>query len=332
IIAGNQGVCFRKVLANELGARRAFDDLNVVRLLKEAHREFGEVIESSPRTKFVRENLPKAHALIARDDVELSREIIEMAEHLRVIARVGAGLTGIDIDAATERGVLVMNTPGTTAIAAGELTVMLMLAMSRKLPVVHNSIKEGWWLLDRKRQLGTQLYGKTLGIVGLGRVGRVVASRCAAFGMDVLAYDPYVAEEQVADLRVTLVSLNELLARADYVSLHIPLTEDTNGLFDTERIAQMKPGARIVNVSAGKVWDETAVAEALNSGQLSAAAVDTFEQEPPYSSPLVGLDNVVHTPHIGDNTVEATQDISIQIVQQTLDALRGVDYRNTSKG
>jgi D-3-phosphoglycerate dehydrogenase len=288
-----------------------------------------EVIKTSPRTKFVRENLPKAHALIARDDVELSREVIELGENLRVIARVGAGVNNIDIDAATERGILVMNTPGSTAIAAGELTLTLMLAMSRRLPEVHNGIKDGWWLLDRKRQAGTQLYGKTLGIVGLGRVGRVVASRCVAFGMDVIAYDPYIAEEQVEDLRVTLVSLKELLARSDYVSIHIPLTEATESMFDAEQIAQMKRGARLINISAGKIWDEAAVAEALNSGQLAGAAADTFEQEPPYNSPLVGLDNMIHTPHIGDNTVEAMQDIAIQVAQQTIDALRGTDYRNT---
>jgi D-3-phosphoglycerate dehydrogenase / 2-oxoglutarate reductase len=298
-----------------------------LKLLEEA--EDVEIITTSPRSKFVRENLPKAHALIARDDVELNREIIELGENLRVIARVGAGLTGIDIDAATERGVLVMNTPGTTATAAGELTMLLMLAMSRKLPTVHNNIKAGWWLLDRKQQAGTQIYGKTLGLVGMGRVGRVVATRATAFGMDVLAYDPYVTEEQVSDLRVTLVSLNELLARSDYVSIHVPLTETTRDMFDADLIGTMKRGARIVNTSAGHIWDEGAVADALKSGHLSAVGVDTFAQEPPYNSPLVGLDNVVHTPHIADNTVEATQDISIQIVQQTLDALRGTDYRNT---
>jgi D-3-phosphoglycerate dehydrogenase len=297
-----------------------------LKLLQEA--EDVELIETSPRTKFVRETLPKADAIIARDDVELSREILELAPNLRVIGRVGAGLAKIDIDAATERGVLVMNTPGTTSIAAAELTVMLMLAMSRRLPVVHNSMKEGWWLLDRKRQIGTQLYGKTLGIIGLGRVGREVAMRAAALGMDVLAHDPYIAEEQVEDLRVILVSLKELLARSDYITIHVPLTADTENLFDAECIAQMKPGAKLVNIAAGRIWDESAVAEALKSGQLSAAAADAFEQEPPYNSPLVGLDNIVHTPHISDNTVEATQDISIQIVQQVLDALRGEDYRN----
>lgn len=297
-----------------------------LKLLKEA--EDIELVETSPRSKFVREHIQDAHALIARDDVELTREMLSLAKNLRVIGRVGTSLNGIDIDAATEQGILVMNTPGSTAIAVAELTLLLMLASSRRLPVVHSSIKEGWWLLDRKRQIGTQLYGKTLGIIGVGRVGKEVAKRAAMFGMDVLGFDPYIADNQTEDLRITLVNMKELLARSDYVSLHVPLTQETEHLFNAERIAQMKKGARLVNMSAGKIWDEAAVADALKAGQLSGAATDVFEQEPPYSSPLVGLDNVVHTPHIGDNTQEATQDISIQIVQQVLDALRGHDYRN----
>lgn len=287
-----------------------------------------ELVETSPRTKFVRDNIRQAHAIIAREDLELSREIITLGENLRVIGRMSAGLNGVDVDTATERGVIVTHTPGTTAIAVSEHTLMLMLALSRKLPVVHASMKDGWWLLDRNRQAGTQLYGKTLGVVGLGRVGRLVAQRASAFGMDVLSNDPYIAEEQISDLRVTLVSMKELLARSDYVSIHVPANANTEHMFNADTIAQMKPGARLINVSAGSVWDEKAVAEALTSGQLSGAATDVFEQEPPYSSPLVGMDNVVHTPHISDNTLEATQDISIQIVQQVLDALRGSDYRN----
>ena len=287
-----------------------------------------ELIQTPPRTKFVRETIRNAHAIIARDDVDLSREIIELSNDLRVIGRVGTGLNGIDIDAATERGVIVMHTPGSTAVAAAEHTVLLMLAVCRRLPVVHNSIKEGWWLLDRSQQRGTQLYGKTLGIIGLGRVGREVARRSAAFGMDVLAHDPYIAEEQINDLRVTLVSQKELLARSDMISLHVPFSPATESLFDADMIAQTKPGVRLINAANGRIWDENAVADALKAGHVAGIGVDVFAQEPPYSSPLIGLDNVVHTPHIGDNTAEATQDISIQIVQQVLDALRGTDYRN----
>jgi D-3-phosphoglycerate dehydrogenase len=282
----------------------------------------------TPKPGAVRTGLKLAHAIIARDDVHLDAEALEHAPCLKVIGRVGASLSGIDIDAATGRGIMVMNTPGTSAIAAGEHTITLMLALSRRLITAHNSLKEGWWLLDRKRQAGTQLYGKTLGLIGLGRVGRIVAARCLAFGMTVLAYDPYLAEEQVADERITLVGLNELLENSDFVSIHVPATDETRGLLNKALIAQIKPGARLINTAHGSVFDEAAAAEALKEGKIAGIAVDVYPEEPPYNSPLVGLDNVIHTPHIGDNTVEAMQDLSIQIVQQVIDALRGTDFRN----
>ena len=276
----------------------------------------------------VREKLASAHALIARDDVILDRALLDCAPSLRVIGRVGASLSGIDLETATSRGIIVMNTPGVNAIAAGELAVLLMLALSRSLIEVHNSLKSGFWLLDRKRQAGTQLSGKTLGLIGLGRVGNIVAQRCLSFGMSILAYDPYIGEEQIDDKRIALVGLGELLRRSDYVSIHVPATRETRGLFDETLIRQMKTGARLINTSHGSILDEAAVAAALKDGKLAGVAVDVYAEEPPYNSPLIGLDNVVHTPHVGDNTIEATQDLSLLIVTQVLDALRGEDYRN----
>jgi D-3-phosphoglycerate dehydrogenase len=282
----------------------------------------------TPALPQVREGLKTAHALIARDDIHIDAALLAEAANLRVIGRVGAGLGNVDIEAATNRGIIVMNTPGVNAIAAGEHTIALMLALSRRLVVAHNSLREGWWLLDRKRQAGVQLYKKTLGIIGLGRVGRVVASRCLAFGMTVLAFDPYLTEDRLDDDRILLVSLRELLSRSDFVSVHIPATPETRGMIDASFIGQMKPGARLINTSHGSIYDENAVAQALKDGHLAGAAVDVYREEPPYNSPLIGLENVIHTPHIGDNTVEATQDVSIKIVRQVLDALRGEDYRN----
>lgn len=282
----------------------------------------------SPKTKTVRESIKTAHALIARDDVLIDTELLDLAPILKVIGRVSAGLNGIDIEAATSRGVVVTNTPGISAVAAGEHTLALMLALSRRLVITHNSLKEGWWLLDRKRQAGTQLLGKTLGIIGLGRVGRVVAQRCMAFGMTVLAYDPYLPEDQVGDERVFLVGLRELLQRSDFVSIHVPATRETRGMVDETLIRQMKPGARLINTAFGGVLDETAVAQAIKDGHLGGLALDVYNEEPPYNSPLIGMDNVIHTPHVAENTVEATQDLSLQIVQQVLGALRGTDYRN----
>ncbi|MBE2266838.1 MAG: phosphoglycerate dehydrogenase [Anaerolinea sp.] len=276
----------------------------------------------------LRDGLKRADALIARDDVAIDRPLLEGAPKLKVIGRVGANLGGIDIEAATGRGIIVMNTPGVNAIAAGEHAIMLMLALSRKVIGAHTSLKEGFWLLDRKRQAGTQLFGKTLGIVGLGRVGQIVAARCLAFGMTVLAYDPYITEDEVADKRVTLVGLRELVSRSDFITIHVSATGETRGMINEALIRQMKPGARIINTAHGSVIDEGALAAALKDGRLAGAALDVYAEEPPYNSPLIGMDNVIHTPHIGDNTVEAAQDLSIQIVTQVMDALNGDDYRN----
>lgn len=282
----------------------------------------------TPHLPAVREALPDVHAIIAREDILLDRALLDKAPSLRVIGRVGASLSGIDLEAATERGIVVMHTPSSSAIAAGEHTMTLMLALSRKLVVVHDSLKEGWWLLDRKRQAGTQLFGKTIGLLGLGRVGQVVAQRCLAFGMTVLAYDPYITEEQLNDDRVLLVGQRELLQRSDFISIHVPVTNETRGMVNAALIEQMKPGVRLLNTSHGTIWDENTVAQALKDGHLAGVGVDVYPEEPPYNSPLIGLDNVIHTPHIADNTQEAMQDLSAQIVQQVVDALHGVDYRN----
>ncbi len=282
----------------------------------------------TPTLPALRPALKTAHALICRDEVPLDAALLSEAPHLKVIGRVGAGTAGIDIEAATKQGIMVMNTPGTSAIAAGEHTVMLMLALARKVVSAHTSLKEGWWLLDRKRQAGTQLYGKTLGIIGLGRVGKIVAQRCLAFGMSVLAFDPYISEEQVGDQRIQLVGLRTLLQQSDFVSLHVPPTRETANMVNADFLRLMQPGARLINTAQGVLVDEQALAAALKEGMLAGAAVDVYREEPPYNSPLVGLDNVIHTPHIAENTVEAAQDLSIQIVQQVLDALRDVDYRN----
>lgn len=287
-----------------------------------------DVVVVAPRLRAVQEALADAHALIARDDVQIDAALIDAAPQLKVIGRVGAGLSGIDIPAASTRGIVVTNTPGTSAIAAAEHALALMLGLSRHLVALHNSLKEGYWLLDRKRQAGHQLAGKTLGILGLGRVGRVVAQRCLAFGMTVLAFDPYLADEQVEDKRVQLVGLGELLTRSDIVTLHLPATSETRGIVDETFIKRMKPGAKLINTAFGGVMDEAAVAAALKDGHLGGLGIDVYAEEPPYNSPLIGIEHVLHTPHVAENTVEAAQDLSIQIVGQVVDALHGQNYRN----
>lgn len=282
----------------------------------------------TPTLAALRAGLQDAHALIARDEIDIDRALIAAAPRLQVIARVGTTLSGIDIEAATARGIVVMNTPGTSAIAHAEHTLALMLALSRRLISAHNSLKDGCWPLDRTRQAGTQLHGKTAGIIGLGRVGSIVAQRCLAFGMTVLAADPYISGEQTGDKRIMLVGLRELLQRSDYITLHAPVTAETRGMLNAARIAQIKAGARIVNIAHSGLWDEDAIAQAVSVGSLAGAAVDVYAEEPPGNCPLIGLENVIHTPRSSDNTVEAAQDLSTQIVQQVLDALRGTDYRN----
>ncbi|MFW5709677.1 MAG: phosphoglycerate dehydrogenase, partial [Chloroflexota bacterium] len=283
---------------------------------------------SAPSAQALRSSIKNAHAVICRDDIFIDAELLSHAPDLRVIGHPSAGLGGVDIETATARGVLVMNTPGVSAIAAAEHTVALMLALSRRLVEAHNSMKAGYWLLDRRQQAGNQLNGKVLGLIGMGRVGRLVAQTALAFDMTVLAFDPYLSEDQVGDQRVQLLGLRELLSRSDYVSIHVPETRETRNLMSSDRIQQMKPGARLINTAFGAAIDEEAAADALKSGHLSGIAVDVYTDEPPYNSPLVGLDGVIHTPHIGDNTVEAKQDLSIQIVKQVVDALRDIDYRN----
>ena len=281
-----------------------------------------------PKTASVRAALAEAAAIITRSDFRLDAPLLAHAPKLRLIARMSAGLTGIDIDCATERGILVMNAPGVSAVSAAEHTLTLMLALNRNLPAVHESLREGWWLFDRAQQVGVQLHGKTIGIVGLGRVGQRVAQLCLALGMTVLAYDPYIAEERVNEARIQLVSLRELLAAADYVSMHVPATKETEDFFDADSLRQMKRGARFINTAHGGIIKESLLAEALLDGHLGGAALDVWNEEPPFNSPLIGMDKVIHTPHIGDNTAEARQDLSLQIVRQVIDALNDRDYRN----
>ncbi|MCL4249662.1 MAG: phosphoglycerate dehydrogenase [Anaerolineae bacterium] len=282
----------------------------------------------APNSPTLREKIKTAHAIISRDDVTIDAGLLDIAKNLRVIGRLGTNVAGVDLDAATKRGIIVTHTPGANAVAAAEHTLTLMLALNRRLIQAHTSVRDGYWLHDRKRNLGTQLRDKTLGLVGYGRVGRLVANLALAFGMQVIAYDPYVGESQRDNDRVTLVGLRDLVSRADIVSLHIPPTRETHGLFNETVIRQMKPGAKLINTSHGSIVDERALADALRDEYLAGAAVDVFAEEPPHNSPLVGLECVIHTPHIGDHTVEAQQDVSLLIATQVLDALRGEDYRN----
>lgn len=268
-------------------------------------------------------------AILTRSGTALDASMFKNAAgRLKVAARAGVGLENVDIPAATAAGVMVMNIPEVNALAVAEHTFALLLALCRHVPQSNARLREGVW--ERGPFLGTQLAGKTLGIVGLGRVGSLVAARAQAFEMHVLAFDPYVPEDVAESLRVELTeTLDELLAGADFISLHCQLTDETRNLLSAPQFARMKRGARVINTARGGLIDEAALSNALDSGQVAGAALDVFVTETGEgTSRLAGRKDVVATPHLGASTLEAQEDVSIRIVNQVLDALRGAGYRN----
>jgi D-3-phosphoglycerate dehydrogenase len=270
--------------------------------------------------------LASAEALIIRDEVDVNQALLDAMPRLRVIGRAGAGLAGIDVDEATRRGIVVMNTPGVNAISAAEYTFALLLALARNVVQAHHALSAGVW--QRDAHIGMELHGKTLGLIGIGRVGREVARRAIAFGFNVLAYDPYVTEPQLQGLRVKLVGLSELLGSSDIVSVHCATTTETVGLLDFKTLALLKPGALFINTAHGSIIDEDALLTMLKNGRIVGAALDVYAHEPPIKSLLLNQSKVLHTPHLGDSTREAQRDLGLLIVRQVLDALRGEDYRN----
>jgi D-3-phosphoglycerate dehydrogenase / 2-oxoglutarate reductase len=260
-------------------------------------------------------------ALVVRSATRVDAEVLEAGRNLKVVGRAGIGLDNVDVAAATRLGVMVVNAPQSNVISAAEHTVALILAQARNIPQAHDALREGRW--ERGRFQGAELYGKTLGIVGLGRVGALVAQRLNAFGMRLLAYDPYVSRDRAAQMGVELVSLADVLARADIVTIHLPKTPDTTGLIGETELAAMKPGARLVNTARGGIVDEAALAKAVGDGQLAGAALDVFAEEPTTDSPLFELEGVVVTPHLGASTTEAQDKAGIAIAEQLLLALAG---------
>ena len=260
-------------------------------------------------------------ALIIRSATQITAPVLEAGRDLVVVGRAGVGLDNVDLAAATRLGVTVVNAPLSNVLSAAEHTVALILAQARNIPQAHAALVAGRW--ERAKWEGIELSGKTLGIVGLGRVGRLVAERVAGFAMLTLAYDPYISAEQARELRIELVSLPELMALSDFVSLHVARTPETIGLIGAELLASAKPGIRIVNVARGGLVDEEALAEALRTGRVGGAALDVFDGEPIESSPLFGMPGVVVTPHLGASTAEAQHRAGVNIAEQVNGALAG---------
>jgi D-3-phosphoglycerate dehydrogenase len=265
--------------------------------------------------------VPGADALVVRSATVVDAEVLEAGRDLKVVGRAGIGLDNVDVATATRLGIMVVNAPQSNVVSAAEHTVALILAQARSIPQADAALREGRW--ERSRFQGAELYGKTRGSVGLGRVGALVAQRCSAFGMRLLAYDPFVSRERAAHMGVELASLAEVLARADVITIHLPKTPETTGLIGGPELAAMKRGSRLVNTARGGIVDEVALAKAVVDGQLAGAALDVFAEEPTTQSPLFELDNVVVTPHLGASTAEALDKAGITIAEQLLLALAG---------
>src|SRR5579863_6637308 len=266
------------------------------------------------------EQLATADALIVRSAVQVSAELLSHAAKLRVIGRAGVGVDNIELDPATRKGLVVMNTPGANAVAVAEHTLGLMLAMARFISKADALMHAGKW--EKKSLQGTELRGKTLGIVGLGKIGMEVAKRAKAFGMEILGHDPFVSPSVAKENGVKIASLDEIYVAADYITLHVGLTPQTTGMINAESLKKMKKGVRLVNCARGELVNEGALADAVRSGHVAGAALDVFVEEPLKNSPLTALENVLLTPHLGGSTSEAQEAVGVQIAMQVKEYLK----------
>jgi D-3-phosphoglycerate dehydrogenase len=280
-------------------------------------------VEADVKTGLTKDELLKIigdyDGLAIRSATKVNAEIIRAAKNLKVVGRAGIGVDNVDIPAATAAGIIVMNTPFGNSITTAEHAIALMMALARDIPAANTSTQAGKW--EKNRFMGVELTGKVFGLIGCGNIGSIVADRAKALKMRVIAFDPYLSAERAADLGIEKVELNELLPRADFISLHTPLTPETRNIISAEAIAKMKKGARLINCARGGLVDEAAVKAALDSGQLAGAAFDVFDEEPAKSNPLFGNEKVVCTPHLGASTSEAQENVALQVAEQISDYL-----------
>ena len=266
-------------------------------------------------------------AMVVRSETKITRKVIEAAPRLKVVGRAGVGVDNVDVEAATQRGIVVMNTPSGNTISTAELTFSMLMALARKIPQAHASMKAGEW--NRKSFQGVELYNKTLGILGMGRIGSEVARRAIAFGMRVLAYDPYLALSRAKALQVELMELDEIYAQADFITVHMPMSDETKGMINGAAFAKMKKGVRVLNCARGGIINETDLVEAIRSGQVAGAALDVYEVEPlPKDFPLRDLPQVIMTPHLGASTEEAQENVGIEVAEAITDFLLHGTVRN----
>jgi len=285
--------------------------------------EQAQGIEADIRAKVAADELKNIiknyQGLIVRSATKVTAEIIAAAENLQVIGRAGTGMDNIDLAAASKKGVVVMNTPGGNTLSAAEHTISLLLALARHIPQATASVKAGNW--EKERFMGLEVSDRTLGIIGLGNIGAVVAQRAESLGMKVIGYDPYLPPGAAAKKGVELVSLDDLLARSDFISLHTPLTPNTRNLLNSSSLAKAKKGVRVINCARGGIIDEMALYEAIRKGKVAGAALDVFEKEPPGKNPLLELEQVICTPHLGASTLQAQVKVSVAIAEQVVEYL-----------
>lgn len=267
------------------------------------------------------------HGIVVRSATKVTKEIIDAADNLKVIGRAGTGVDNIDTNAATKRGIIVMNTPGGNTITTAEHAVSMMMALARKIPQATASMRKGEW--EKKKFEGTEVTGKTLGILGVGNIGSVVADRAMGLKMNVIAYDPFISEESANRLGIELVSLADLYKKSDFISIHVPLTNETKNMVDANAFSKMKKGVKLINCARGGIVNEKALADAIKSGIVSGAAFDVFEKEPtPPDNPLLQMEEVILTPHLGASTFEAQESVAIAIAEQIADYLSKGTIRN----
>ena len=274
----------------------------------------------------IKEKLPDYDGMVVRSRTKVTEDMLNNADNLKVVGRAGTGVDNIDIQAASTRGILVMNTPGANAMAAAEHAMALMLSLARHIPQANQSIHEGRW--EKKRFMGTEIYEQVLGIIGLGRIGSIVADRAIGMGMKVIGYDPFMTPEAASAIGVDLVELDDLFVKSDFITLHTPQTKETEHIINSTSIKKMRPGTRIINCARGGLIDENALYDAIKNGHIASAALDVFSSEPPTDNPLVTLENVITTPHLGASSIQAQANVARTISSQLIDYLMNGAIRN----
>lgn len=270
--------------------------------------------------------IPKYHALVVRSRTQVTAQVLEAGEKLKVVGRAGVGVDNIDLDAATSRGVVVLNAPEGNTVSTAEHTVSMMMALSRQIPEANQSLREGRW--DRKKFMGVELSNKVLGIIGFGRVGSYVAKIAQGLNMSILAYDPFITADRAKEMGVTAASIDEIFAQADYITIHTPKTPETENLINKDAFAKMKDGVRIINCARGGIVNEADLIEALDLGKVAGAAFDVYPQEPPADYSFFAHPKIVATPHLGASTIEAQVNVAVDVIKEVMSALRGEPLRN----